>query len=105
MLKDRFGHEYNNKDVKKKRKKLKPHKQLIDSFDNILSKFDKFSGTVEDLLELKNYKEVGRVFIAIERIAEDLAKLKRELLDEIYDTEVYTIVERVYITRAGIGGS
>ena len=105
MLKDRFGREYNNKDVKKKRKKLKPYKQLIDSFDNILSKFDNFSETVEDLLELKNYKEVGRVFIAIERIAEDLAKLKRELLDEIYDTEVYTIVERVYITRAGIGGS
>ena len=36
----------------------------------------------------------------------DLARLKRELFVEIFETEVYTVIERVmYTMRSGIGGS
>ena len=102
MLKDRFGREYRNKKVEKKRDVLK--KKKLDA-EIILEKLNQIVEESESLKEIKDYESLGRVFLAIEEISANLERLKKELFVEIYETEVYTIVERVYVTRAGIGGS
>ena len=102
MLKDRNGREYTNKNVKKERDILK--KKKLDA-EIILEKLNQIEEESDYLKEIKDYKSLGRVFLAIENIASNLERLKKELFVEIYETEVYTIVERVYVTRAGIGGS
>ena len=96
---------YRNVERKYERDVLKKKKDL--NADKILEKIDQIKTESEDLKGLLRVSELGRVFLAIERIATNLARLKKELFDEIYDTQVYTIVERVaYTERApGIGGS
>lgn len=88
-----------SRDVLKKKKDLNSTK--------ILSKLAEIRGVYRELRGIKNYTELGRVFLAVERLATNLARLKKELFDEIYDTQVYTIVERVMYSdhSAGMGGS